>query len=104
MRNPKSVNKEYIVRCAAQKTDFIKANVSEVYDAIFEAMADAIDDDNDVIIPKFGRIEVSLKPARIVVNPKTQLKQWGKARKVLKFRPLGKLSDLVKGYEGDGIL
>ena len=48
MRNPKSVNKEYIVRCAAQKTDFIKANVSEVYDAIFEAMADAIDDDNDV--------------------------------------------------------
>lgn len=66
---------------------------------IINAMGDAFQEDNAVIVPNFGTFEPKKKLERVIVNPVSGQRMLVPPKLVLGFKPIQSLKDKLKGGE-----
>lgn len=89
-------NKEFIAELA-QRRGYTPKNTQAMVNNIINAMGDAFQEDNSVMIPNFGVFETRKKMERIMVNPSTGLRMLVPPKLVLNFKPNQTWKDKLKG-------
>ena len=74
-----------------------KAQAREAVETILRTIKSSLENGDDVLLSGFGKFNVKDKPARKTMNPKTGESMMLAARKVLTFKPSGKLREKVNG-------
>ena len=90
------MNKTELVNAIAEKAQLSKADAKKALDAAIEAIGEALEKDDKVALIGFGTFEVSEKPARQGINPRTKETIEIAARKVVKFKAGAELTAKVK--------
>ncbi len=90
------MNKKDLVDAVAKKTGAKKKDVKKTIDATIDVITDALVKGEKVQLVGFGTFEVRKTAARRGVNPQTRQPMTIPAGKVPKFRPGGKLKEMVK--------
>jgi len=80
------LNKTDLINTVADKTGMKKVQVSTIVNAAFDAIKDALKNDEKVGIPGFGTFVVVERAAREGRNPKTGEPIKIAAKKVVRFR------------------
>ncbi len=88
-------NKEFIAELA-QRTGYAPKDVQKLVNNLIDAMGDAFQEDNSVLIPNFGIFETKKKMERIMVNPTTGQRMLVPPKLVLNFRPNQTWKDKLK--------
>ena len=91
-------NKEFIAELAS-RTGFSVKDTQTLVNNIVNAMGDAFQEDNAVLVPNFGTFEAKKKMERIIVNPATQQRMLVPPKLVLNFKPNQTLKEKLKGGE-----
>ncbi len=78
--------KELTARIAS-RTGMTKRMTATLLDATVGVIADALNNDQVVVLQNFGILSTKERPARRVVNPKTGQEQVSAAKRVVTFRP-----------------
>jgi len=89
------MNKGDIVNYVAKQT-CTKREAEKAVDAVFDAIRTGLKKDREVRIVDFGTFVVATRKARIGVNPQTGKKMKIPAKKVVKYRPTGKMKKSAK--------
>jgi DNA-binding protein HU-beta/integration host factor subunit alpha len=89
-------NKEFIAELAS-RTGFSAKDTQTLVNNIINAMGDAFQEDNAVLVPNFGTFEAKKKMERIIVNPATQQRMLVPPKLVLNFKPNQTWKDKLKG-------
>jgi DNA-binding protein HU-beta/integration host factor subunit alpha len=89
-------NKEFIVELADRMGYPVK-ETQRLVTEIVNAMGDAFQEDNAVLVPNFGTFEAKKKMERIIVNPATQQRMLVPPKLVLNFKPNQTWKDKLKG-------
>ncbi len=84
-------------RVYASIPDLTKAQAREAVEAILKIMKTSLENDDSVLLSGFGKFNVKDKSARKGRNPKTGESMMLDARRVVKFKPCGKLRQKVNG-------
>lgn len=79
-------NKEFIIELA-ERTGYTVKDTQKLATNLINAMADAFQEDNAVIVPNFGVFETKKKMERIMVNPSTGQRMLVPPKLVLNFKP-----------------
>lgn len=79
-------NKEFIVELA-ERTGYTVKDAQKLATNLINAMADAFQEDNAVLVPNFGVFETKKKLERIMVNPSTGQRMLVPPKLVLNFKP-----------------
>ena len=79
-------NKEFITELA-ERTDYTAKDTQKLATNLINAMADAFQEDNAVLVPNFGVFETKKKMERIMVNPSTGQRMLVPPKLVLNFKP-----------------
>ena len=79
-------NKEFITELA-ERVRFTAKDTQKLATNLINAMADAFQEDNAVLIPNFGVFETKKKMERIMVNPSTGQRMLVPPKLVLNFKP-----------------
>ena len=79
-------NKEFIAELAS-RTGFSAKDTQTLVNNIVNAMGDAFQEDNTVLVPNFGVFETKKKLERIMVNPATGQRMLVPPKLVLNFKP-----------------
>ena len=79
-------NKEFITELA-ERVGFTAKDTQKLATNLINAMADAFQEDNAVLIPNFGVFETKKKMERIMVNPSTGQRMLVPPKLVLNFKP-----------------
>lgn len=87
------MNKKDIIAAVAEDTKYSMKDVKVIYDALMQAMADAISDGEKVRLQGIGVIETVTKQPRIYYNPKTQEKGKTSMKRKLHFIPSKTFND-----------
>ena len=74
-----------------------KAQAREAVETILQTMKSSLESGDDVLLTGFGKFNVSDKSARKGRNPQTSETLMLDARKVVTFKPSGKLREKVNG-------
>lgn len=91
-------NKEFIAELAS-RTGFSAKATQTLVNNIVNAMGDAFQEDNAVLVPNFGLFETKKKMERIMVNPASGQRMLVPPKLVLNFRPNVTLKEKLKGGE-----
>ena len=91
-------NKEFIAELAS-RTGFSAKDTQTLVNNIINAMGDAFQEDNAVLVPNFGVFETKKKMERIMVNPASGQRMLVPPKLVLNFKPNQTMKDKVKGGE-----
>ena len=91
-------NKEFIAELAS-RTGFSVKDTQTLVNNIVNAMGDAFQEDNTVLVPNFGVFETKKKMERIMVNPASGQRMLVPPKLVLNFKPTQTLKDKLKGGE-----
>ena len=89
-------NQEFIVELADRMGYPVK-ETQRLVTEIVNAMGDAFQEDNAVLVPNFGTFEAKKKMERIIVNPATQQRMLVPPKLVLNFKPNQTWKDKLKG-------
>ena len=89
-------NKEFIAELALH-TGYTVKDTQKLVDNLIDAMGDAFQEDNAVLVPNFGIFEAKKKMERIIVNPATQQRMLVPPKLVLNFKPNQTWKDKLKG-------
>ncbi len=79
-------NKEFITQLA-ERTGYTAKDTQKLATNLINAMADAFQEDNAVLVPNFGVFETKKKMERIMVNPSTGQRMLVPPKLVLNFKP-----------------
>ena len=79
-------NKEFITELA-ERVGFTAKDTQKLATNLINAMADAFQEDNAVLVPNFGVFETKKKMERIMVNPSTGQRMLVPPKLVLNFKP-----------------
>lgn len=91
-------NKEFIAELAS-RTGFGTKDTQTLVNNIVNAMGDAFQEDNAVLVPNFGVFETKKKMERIMVNPASGQRMLVPPKLVLSFKPNQTLKEKLKGGE-----
>ena len=89
-------NKEFIAELAS-RTGFSAKDTQTLVNIIINAMGDAFQEDNAVLVPNFGVFETKKKMERIMVNPASGQRMLVPPKLVLNFKPNQTMKDKLKG-------
>ena len=89
-------NKEFIAELA-ERTGYTPKNTQKLVDNIINAMGDAFQEDNAVVVPGFGTFEAKKKMERVIINPSTGQRMLVPPKLVLGFKPNQTWKDKLKG-------
>ncbi|MBQ7422216.1 MAG: HU family DNA-binding protein [Prevotella sp.] len=89
-------NKEFIAELA-ERTGYSPRDVQKLVNNLADAMGDAFQEDNAVLVPNFGLFETKKKMERIIVNPSTGQRMLVPPKLVLGFKPNQTWKDKLKG-------
>ena len=89
-------NKEFIAELAS-RTGFSAKATQTLVNNIVNAMGDAFQEDNAVLVPNFGLFETKKKMERIMVNPASGQRMLVPPKLVLNFKPNQTMKDKLKG-------
>jgi DNA-binding protein HU-beta len=85
------------VRCMAKAADRTQVKAEEVVDVIFEAIKEALQQGDSVILRRFGSFQIRDQRARIGRPPKPGQEAEIPARRVVRFKAGKAFKDAVKG-------
>jgi DNA-binding protein HU-beta len=88
--------KKDLVNAIADKTGLTKKASREALEAILEAITEALETGDSVLLTGFGKFEVRERAARAGINPKTMEKIQLPATKVPAFKAGKNLKEAVK--------
>ncbi len=89
-------NKEFITELA-ERTGYGVKDTQKMVDHVVNAMGDAFQNDESLLVPNFGVFETKKKMERIIVNPSTGQRMLVPPKLVLNFRPNVTLKEKLKG-------
>ena len=89
-------NKELIAELA-ERTGYSVKDTQRLANNLIDAMGDAFQEDNSILIPNFGVFETKKKMERIMVNPATGQRMLVPPKLVLNFKPNQTWKDKLKG-------
>ncbi len=89
-------NKEFIAELA-ERTGYTAKDTQKLVNNLVDAMADAFQEDNAVLVPNFGVFETKKKMERIMVNPSTGQRMLVPPKLVLNFKPNQSWKDKLRG-------
>lgn len=84
------------VKTITEKTGLKSKDTRPVVDAIFETIAQAVIDHDEVSIPQFGKFKSVVKPERTCRNPKTGEPMVAPEHGAIKFTPSTILKNAVR--------
>jgi DNA-binding protein HU-beta len=90
------MNKSELVSKVAEATEMSKKDVTSVVDAVFDTIADALQNGDKVQLVGFGNFEVRERTARKGRNPQTGEEIDIPASKIPAFKPGKALKDGIK--------
>jgi len=90
-----SYNKKSLVDAVALELGATKKSVTEVVDAVFNEIKNALGSGEDVFIYQFGKFEKIIKPERNARNPRTGEPIVVPQHAVIKFKPAKDFKDAV---------
>ncbi len=88
---------ELMNRIHASYPNLTKIKAHEAVEAILQIMKDTLANGEDVLLSGFGKFNVKDKSARKCRNPLTGKEMLLDARRVVTFKPSGKLRQKVNG-------
>ena len=88
-------NKEFIAELA-ERTGFNAKDTQKLVNNLIDAMGDAFQEDNSIMVANFGVFETK-KMERIMVNPSTGQRMLVPPKLVLNFKPNQTWKDKLKG-------
>ena len=89
-------NKEFIAELA-ERTGFNAKDTQKLVNNLIDAMGDAFQEDNSVMVANFGVFETKKKMERIMVNPSTGQRMLVPPKLVLNFKPNQTWKDKLRG-------
>lgn len=89
-------NKEFIAELA-ERTGYSPKDTQKLASNLIDAMGDAFQEDNSVLVSNFGVFETKKKMERIMVNPSTGQRMLVPPKLVLSFKPNQTWKDKLKG-------
>ena len=89
-------NKEFIAELA-ERTCFNAKDTQKLVNNLIDAMGDAFQEDNSIMVANFGVFETKKKMERIMVNPSTGQRMLVPPKLVLNFKPNQTWKDKLKG-------
>ena len=89
-------NKELIAELA-ERTGYSVKDTQRLANNLIDAMGDAFQQDNAIMVPNFGVFETKKKMERIMVNPATGQRMLVPPKLVLGFKPNQVWKDKLKG-------
>ncbi|SNU03473.1 integration host factor subunit alpha [Prevotellaceae bacterium MN60] len=89
-------NKEFIAELA-ERTGFNAKDTQKLVNNLIDAMGDAFQEDNSIMVANFGVFETKKKMERIMVNPSTGQRMLVPPKLVLNFKPNQTWKDKLKG-------
>ena len=89
-------NKEFIAELA-ERTGYSAKDTQKLVNTLIDAMGDAIQEDNSILVPNFGVFETKKKMERVMVNPSTGQRMLVPPKLVLNFKPNQTWKDKLKG-------
>jgi len=81
----------------AERTGYTAKDTQKLVNNLVDAMADAFQEDNAVLVPNFGVFETKKKMERIMVNPSTGQRMLVPPKLVLNFKPNQSWKDKLRG-------
>jgi DNA-binding protein HU-beta len=93
------MNKAELVEQIVVKAGVTKADAGRALSALLEAVAEALQGDNPVVLAGFGTFVARRRPAREGRNPQTGEKIKIKAAKVVGFKASKALKEAVRGED-----
>ena len=89
-------NKEFIAELA-ERTGYSPKDTQKLASNLIDAMGDAFQEDNSIMVSNFGVFETKKKMERIMVNPATGQRMLVPPKLVLSFKPNQTWKDKLKG-------
>ena len=89
-------NKEFIAELA-ERTGYSVKDTQKLASNLIDALGDAFQEDNSVLVPNFGVFETTKKMERVMVNPATGQRMLVPPKLVLSFKPNQTWKDKLKG-------
>ena len=89
-------NKEFITELA-ERLGYTAKDTQKLVGNLINAMADAFQEDQAVLVPNFGVFETKKKMERIMVNPGTGQRMLVPPKLVLNFKPNQSWKAQLKG-------
>ena len=89
-------NKEFINELA-ERTGYSPKDTQKLVDNIINAMGDAFQEDNAVLVPNVGTFEPKKKLERVIVNPASGQRMLVPPKLGLGFKPNQTWKDKLKG-------
>ena len=89
-------NKEFIAELA-ERTGYSANDTQKLASNLIDALGDAFQEDNSVLVPNFGVFETKKKMERVMVNPATGQRMLVPPKLVLSFKPNQTWKDKLKG-------
>ena len=89
-------NKEFIAELA-ERTGYSVKDTQKLASNLIDALGDALQEDNSVLVPNFGVFETKKKMERVMVNPATGQRMLVPPKLVLSFKPNQTWKDKLKG-------
>ena len=89
-------NKEFIAELA-ERTGYSVKDTQKLAINLIDALGDAFQEDNSVLVPNFGVFETKKKMERVMVNPATGQRMLVPPKLVLSFKPNQTWKDKLKG-------
>ena len=81
----------------AERTGYSPKDTQKLAGNLIDAMGDAFQEDNSILVPNFGVFETKKKMERIIVNPATGQRMLVPPKLVLGFKPNQTWKDKLKG-------
>ena len=97
MNNRYTMNNKEFIAALAERTGYTAKDTQKLVNNLIDAMGDAFQDDNAVLVPNFGVFETKKKMERIIVNPSTGQRMLVPPKLVLNFKPNQTWKDKLKG-------
>ena len=89
-------NKEFIAELA-ERTGYSPRDTQKLASNLIDAMGDAFQEDNSILVPNFGVFEAKKKMERVMVSPSTGQRMLVPPKLVLSFKPNQTWKDKLKG-------
>ena len=89
-------NKEFIAELA-ERTGYSVKDTQKLASNVIDALGDAFQEDNSVLVPNFGVFDKEQIRQRVMVNPATGQRMLVPPKLVLGFKPNQTWKDKLKG-------
>ena len=89
-------NKEFIAELA-ERTGYSAKDTQKLVNTLIDAMGDAFQEDNSILVPNFGVFETKKKMERVMVNASTGPRRLVPPKLVWNCKPNKTRKDKLKG-------